>query len=188
MLLSSVLATMLAMQILTTDAGPDQTVTQPVINQPTPVTLSGTVRENGTIAPDGVKRTWTVVSGPSTAVTFDDPNRAITTAHLPVPGTYVLRLSAVDGAPVPTITQPLSGQQFRSKVYIAADGTDDVNVVKIDIYADGKILATGFSNKMAVSWNIGAGNIKLGAHTVTAKVWDTVGLTATVNVTIYKVK
>lgn len=63
---------------------------------------SVTVSLNGTVSDDGLPSntlttTWTRVSGPG-AVTFSAPNAAVTQATMTVPGTYVLRLSASDGA------------------------------------------------------------------------------------------
>ncbi len=71
------------------NAGPDQTVTFPAS-----VNLSGTVSDDGLIAP--VSITWSKVSGPGT-VTFSNPTALNTTASFSTPGIYVLRLSAFDG-------------------------------------------------------------------------------------------
>ena len=71
------------------NAGPDQAVT-----------LLGSATLNGTVTDDGpaaVTLNWTKVSGPG-AVTFSDPNAATTTASFSAAGTYVLSLTASDGA------------------------------------------------------------------------------------------
>jgi hypothetical protein len=75
------------------NAGPDQTITLP-----NTATLDGTVTDDGLPNPPGtVTTSWSKVSGLGT-VTFANPNAVDTTASFSSPGTYVLRLSASDGA------------------------------------------------------------------------------------------
>jgi len=77
----------------TADAGPDQSITLP-----SGTTLNGTVTDDG--LPDPPASTtisWTNRSGPGT-VTFGTPDAAVTGASFSVAGTYVLRLTADDGA------------------------------------------------------------------------------------------
>ncbi len=66
------------------------------------VILPGDAVLNGVVTDDGLPNntliiTWSALSGPGT-VTFDDANQAATAAHFTAPGTYVLQLSAFDGA------------------------------------------------------------------------------------------
>lgn len=75
------------------DAGPDATVSLPAT-----AALDGTVTDDGLPNPPGATTaTWTQASGPG-AVTFTDSHAVDTTASFSLPGTYVLRLSATDGA------------------------------------------------------------------------------------------
>jgi N-acetylneuraminic acid mutarotase len=75
----------------TVNAGMDQTITLP-----NSATLTGTVTDDG--LPNGtLTRTWSKVSGPGT-VTFGTPTANTTTATFSSAGTYVLRLTASDGA------------------------------------------------------------------------------------------
>jgi hypothetical protein len=77
----------------TVDAGADQQVTLPAA-----ATLAGSVTDDGQPDPPGTTTVgWSQVSGPGTA-TFGDPSSASTTASFDLPGTYVLRLQADDGA------------------------------------------------------------------------------------------
>jgi hypothetical protein len=77
----------------TVNAGGDQTVVLPSV-----ASLSGTVQDDGLPVPPGdVTSTWTQVSGPA-GVTFADRASPTTTATFPSQGTYVLRLTASDGA------------------------------------------------------------------------------------------
>ena len=74
------------------DGGPDLTTTVG-----TPVTLDGTVSDDGLPDPPGaVTTTWSTVSGPGT-VTFGDASSVDTTADFSTAGAYVLRLTADDG-------------------------------------------------------------------------------------------
>jgi PKD repeat protein len=61
------------------------------------VTLTGTVADDGLPTPSAVTQLWTEISGPGT-VTFAGATSAATTATFSVAGTYVLRLTASDGA------------------------------------------------------------------------------------------
>ncbi len=73
------------------DAGPDQ-----VITSPSPAHLQGSVSDDG--LPSGVITSqWQMISGSGT-VTFACPTCLVTTATFSQPGSYVLRLTASDGA------------------------------------------------------------------------------------------
>lgn len=75
------------------NSGPDQTFTLPAST-----TVDGTVSDDGLPNPPGALTiTWSKVSGPGT-VTFGDASSVDTTASFSQSGTYVLRLTANDGA------------------------------------------------------------------------------------------
>jgi hypothetical protein len=75
------------------DAGSDQQVTLP-----DEATLTGSASDDGVPSPPGaVMTTWSQVSGPQ-SVTFADPSSLTTTVGFYEAGTYVLRLTADDGA------------------------------------------------------------------------------------------
>jgi len=75
------------------DAGLTQTITLPAT-----AALAGTVADDGFPVPPGtITATWSKVSGPGT-VTFANPQAPATTATFSLPGAYVLRLAATDGA------------------------------------------------------------------------------------------
>lgn len=63
---------------------------------PAPAILNGTVTNDG-LPSNTLTITWTTLSGPG-AVTFDNANQASTAATFSAQGTYVLQLSASDGA------------------------------------------------------------------------------------------
>ena len=75
------------------DAGPDR-----AIMIPSDAILDGAVTDDGLPAPPGtVTTTWSAVSGPG-PVTFEDPSLVDTRADFTTAGTYILRLTASDGA------------------------------------------------------------------------------------------
>jgi RHS repeat-associated protein len=73
------------------DAGPDQTITLP-----DPVTLTGSVTDDGLPAGGTLTLAWSAASGPGT-VTFSNPDAASTTGTFSTSGEYVVRLTASDG-------------------------------------------------------------------------------------------
>jgi hypothetical protein len=75
------------------NAGPDQTITLPAS-----ASLSGTATDDGLPNPPAkLTTTWSTVSGPGT-VTFGNASALATTASFSTSGSYVLRLTASDGA------------------------------------------------------------------------------------------
>nr|MBA2702657.1 PKD domain-containing protein [Blastocatellia bacterium] len=76
----------------TANAGPNQTT---LLSQP--LQLDGSAGDDGLPAGSNLTMTWSAISGPA-AVTFDNPNVTITGVHFTATGTYVLRLTANDGA------------------------------------------------------------------------------------------
>ena len=75
------------------DAGPARTVVLPAS-----AALDGTVSDDGRPDPPGAMTvTWSVASGPG-AVTFADAGAVDTEATFTVAGSYLLRLTANDGA------------------------------------------------------------------------------------------
>jgi len=77
----------------TVNAGADRSITLP-----SGTTLTATVSDDGQPNPPGtLTLNWTRVSGPGT-VTFSAPNASTTNANFSLPGAYVLRLTASDGA------------------------------------------------------------------------------------------
>ncbi len=76
----------------TVNAGPDQSITLPAA-----ATLTGSATDDGLPVGSTLTYAWAQVSGPGTA-TFAAPTSASTSATFSAAGTYVLRLTASDGA------------------------------------------------------------------------------------------
>jgi hypothetical protein len=74
------------------NAGPDQSITLPAS-----ASLNGTVGDDGLQSPPALITNWSKVSGPGT-VSFGNAGAVDTTASFSAAGSYVLRLTASDGA------------------------------------------------------------------------------------------
>jgi len=109
----------------TVNAGADQTLPPPnrIAN------LAGTAADDGLPAPPNFTTLWSRVSGPGT-VTFGDAAALSTTAAFTAPATYVLRLTASDGAlqasdDLVVVVQP--------KWAVAGDANGDCRVDILDL-------------------------------------------------------
>ncbi|HEX7077594.1 MAG TPA: LamG-like jellyroll fold domain-containing protein [Candidatus Eisenbacteria bacterium] len=108
----------------TVSAGADQTITLPQ----TSASLQGTASDDG--LPSGTLTTsWSVVSGPG-AATFADASAPSTTVTVDSTGTYLLRLTATDGAlsasdDVQVTLNPAPPPSSLFSSYLAFDGVDD---------------------------------------------------------------
>ncbi|WP_441303061.1 DUF7948 domain-containing protein [Candidatus Nitrospira allomarina] len=146
------------------DAGPMQT-----IFLPGQALLNGTVTDDGLPNPPGtVMTTWSKVSGPN-VVAFGNPNAVDTTVLFFSAGTYVLRLTASDGAlsrsSDVTITARDQGTSSPSSD-VNGDGKADIvwrntnGMVAIWLMNGVTITSTGFPGGVATEWQIkGVGDV-----------------------------
>jgi Calcineurin-like phosphoesterase/PKD domain len=125
------------------DAGPDRVITQPNAAQ-----LAGSVLDDG----GPVSVSWSVASGPG-AVTFANPIAPATSATFSDPGTYVLRLSANDGATTATdettVRVAAAGGSLTIEVAVSlssddaeenvASGAVDLSSSDLELVTDGSI-------------------------------------------------
>ncbi len=156
-----------ANQAPTVNAGADQATILSAGAQ-----LNGTVSDDGLPVGNSLTTTWSKVSGPGT-VTFLNPNVTVTGANFSATGTYVLRLTASDGAlsasdnvtitvnqdvPPPTvqITAPADGASVTEPTIVTGsvsggawtleyslDSTDDQNSRVWTAFASGNGATTG---------------------------------------------
>ena len=97
-------------------AGEDKT-----IRLPNSITLMGAVSDDGLPTPPAlVTKQWSKVSGPGT-VTFGSGDKTTTTATFSTDGTYVLRLTANDGALNTTDEVTISVQPAPEVYFVAPD-------------------------------------------------------------------
>ena len=172
--------------------------TTQTITLPSAATLDGTVTDDGLPNPPSrVTAMWTKDSGPG-IVTFADAASADTTAAFSIEGTYVLRLTATDGAlsnsdittivvrpapdaiaPVITITEPADGAlvnapslQIRGTIVDAGSG-----VASARLNGQALTLGAGGAFQQLVT-------LQEGRNTLTVSATDTAGNTGTASVRV----
>ena len=178
-------------------AGPNQTIALPAS-----ATLAGTATDDGLPNPPGaLTTTWSLVSGPVSGVVFGNPAAPATTATFAAPGTYVLRLTAGDGASSVSSTVQITVAdgapqmaaiadrtvQLGSRVQVLLEATDG-NANDVLAYALTAAPAGASLNPAPlIDWVPTAA--QLGPHTFTAQVTDSNGnaATTTFNVTVVHV-
>jgi hypothetical protein len=123
-------------------AGDNQSIKIPATAQ-----LSGVVTDDGLpTSPGQVTSSWSMISGPGT-VTFVNPNSPTTTASFSAPGTYVLRLTATDGALQGTDEITITVQ----------DGTTEplhIETVSVEVSGQNPTLEFSFKTTPFVSYTI----------------------------------
>jgi hypothetical protein len=81
------------------------------------------------------------------------------------------------------ITTPTNNATVSRSVSITASSTDNVGVTKMQILADGRLLATSSTESISTSWSTrGASS---GAHAITINSYDAAGNKGTATVTVY---
>ena len=178
------------------NAGPDQTITLPAV-----ANLVGTASDDGLPNPPGVlTTTWSIASGPG-SVMFGNVHALSTTATFSIAGSYVLRLTASDGAlstsstltitvnnvvgagpqlaPIPDRTIAL-GTRFQQLLQATSANANETLTFALPTAPAGAAL----SPPPLIDWTPIASQV--GPNTFTAKVTDSQGRTATAsfNVTV----
>jgi len=143
----------------TVAAGPDQAT---IVSAP--VSLDGTVSDDGLPSPPGVVSTaWAAQSGPGT-VTFGDAGNADTSASFSLPGTYVLRLEADDSAfaSFDELSVVVSPDQPGSPLYFSVRDAATVGQVAAAnediVYFDGASFSLYFDGS-----DVGIGSLRIDA-------------------------
>jgi hypothetical protein len=75
--------------------------------------------------------------------------------------------------PTTTITSPASGASVTGKVTVTASASDDVRVVRVELYVDGQLIATDTSSPFSFSWNTKP--LTKTQHTLQVKAYDAAG-------------
>jgi len=140
------------------DAGPDQ-----LLNQPAAAALDGTVLDDGQPTPPSLTTSWTKFSGPGT-VGFGNASAVDTTAAFGAAGTYVLRLTANDGALEASddivVTVNVAGNQPPG----VNAGVDQIVTLPDSAALDGTVIDDGVSGQLTTTWTMlnGPGNVTFG--------------------------
>jgi hypothetical protein len=171
-------------QAPTVNAGPDLAVTLP-----NPANLTGSASDDGLPKPPAAMTySWTKVSGPGT-VTFGAPTSLTTTASFSAAGSYVLRLTASDGAltasdDVGVTVNPVSDRAFKFPSSgatlsgtVAYGGLEVVgsNIVQVKFLLDGQQIST---IETSAPWQGGFNTTTFsnGAHSLQADITGTNGV------------
>jgi len=87
--------------------------------------------------------------------------------------------------PTVSITAPSNGVVVSGSVSVMVNATDNVGVVKVDLYVDGALVSTSTSSPFTNRWN--SRKAASGAHTLLCKAYDAAGnIGVSATVTVYK--
>lgn len=89
-------------------------------------------------------------------------------------------------APVVTISTPANGVKVSGKVNVVATASDNTSVTSMQIYVDGKLIASSGNGSVSVSWNTRPKSVAKGAHTITVRATDGAGNFGEATITVYK--
>jgi hypothetical protein len=87
--------------------------------------------------------------------------------------------------PVVSITAPQDGATVSKRVTISASSTDNVGVVKMEIYIDGYLKTSSSTASISTIWNVNK-NTSTGAHIIVVKSYDAAGNIGQTRITVYK--
>ncbi len=87
-------------------------------------------------------------------------------------------------APTIIVTAPSDGSTLPGRLNTGATGSDNVGVVKMEIYTDGTLRAT--STTAAIQWTWSTRKLSTGSHTFNVKAYDKAGNIASTTYTVYK--
>jgi uncharacterized protein YjiK len=144
------------------NAGPDRTVTMPG-----QASLDGTVSDDNLPSPPSLTTTWTKQSGPGT-VTFGNANAVDTQASFSAAGTYVLQLTASDGALSASDVMQVTVQSGSGNTAPTVNaGLDQTITLPASAALDGTVADDGLPNPPAaltITWSkvSGPGTVTFG--------------------------
>jgi hypothetical protein len=138
------------------DAGPDK-----IVILPGNTTLAGTATDDGMPEGSTLVVSWTKVSGPGN-VTFGSPANRATTASFSLAGTYVVRLTASDGASQASDTATITVYPPNNPPVVNA-GPDQIITLPNPVSLSGTATDDGqpAGSTLTVAWSVvsGPGNV-----------------------------
>lgn len=87
--------------------------------------------------------------------------------------------------PVVTISQPKNNQIVKGTITVSASATDNVGVVRTEIYIDGTLYASTQGSSITTNWNTKRYS-RNSKHTITVNAYDAAGNKATTTITVTK--
>jgi len=113
-------------------------------------------------------------------------------------GSHAIKIIAIDKAnnqattqitiiadntiPVVSITAPLDGDVVKGTIAVSVMASDNIGVLKVELYLDGSLHATDTSSPYSLSLDTKL--LKNGDHTLLAKVYDKAGNASSDNIVI----
>jgi len=184
------------------NAGPDTTNIFNYNGLPGSVAFTGTAYDlDGLPAPPQVTNLWSLLSGPTNTIAFQNASSLSASATFPLPGVYTLKLLASDRElsvtdtvdivirerPTVTITNPVNGAAFNRLANILIQATaasHDGGVSQVEFFAENTSLGVDTNSPYSITWS----NALSGNYALRAVATDIHGLTATsapVNITVF---
>lgn len=184
------------------NAGPDQTATFP-----DGVILNGEATDDGQPGGNNIAVYWRVVEGPIVQNSFADSSMPRTSVSFPVPGVYVLRMSADDGVlvgkddvtvtvlppvdivpPIVRINSPIEGSaSVDGPVQVHVWASDNEAVASIKMQVGSYVVETrGASLESAQTLLWAERGVALGNHTITVTACDASLNCASQKVTVWR--
>lgn len=141
--------------------GADQTITLPATLPGTATVTASVAWDDGFPDPPALTLAWDVAAGPA-GVTFDTPGAAGTLARFFVPGTYILRLTARDGALAgsDTLTVNVLPQAVNAPPYVNAGPDQEVRLPNVATLR-GLVADDGLGTGITTAWSqvLGPGKV-----------------------------
>lgn len=87
-------------------------------------------------------------------------------------------------APSVSITSPKDGSYVSSNQKISVTASDNVGVIRIELYIDGVLRSSVSGSSLSFTWN--TRKVAKGAHIISTKAYDAAGNVGTTSITVYK--
>jgi C1A family cysteine protease len=195
------------------DQNPQPDTTQPIVSIASPVsdaTVSGTATVSVSATDNvGVTSVALLLDGNSLGSDSTAPFSFAWNTLTAVNGSHALQAVAYDAAgnsttsasvsvtvnnvpditpPKVSITSPLNGSTINKIIKVKVSASDSVAVKRVEAYVDGKLMgsATCTASSCSASFNLNAGSLAKGAHTITSYAYDAVANKGTASVSVNK--
>lgn len=89
-------------------------------------------------------------------------------------------------APVVVLLNPVDGSTVTGRVRMKATATDNIGVVRQELYIDGSLRASSTTGNLNYTWDSGRRMVPSGTHTITVNALDAADNLGTVSVTVFK--
>jgi len=97
-------------------------------------------------------------------------------------GTATVGVRVDNTNPTVALTNPINGALLKGLVGLQATASDEQGVARVEFFVDGTLIGTATSHPYSVSWN--SATVANGTHTLTARAYDTLGLSSASSVLV----